>query len=147
MTKLRTVHRCGECGAESAKWAGRCPGCGGWETLVEEIVERDRGRAAADARRRLAPMARAVPIAEVDTGSWAARPLAWASSTGSWAAVWELPCSDQRGLAQPGGVKVRPVHDRVNVLSSRMTAWPYSRWPVRRWSPKWPGWTSSSTVL
>ncbi len=74
MTKLRTVHRCGECGAESAKWAGRCPGCGGWETLVEEVVDRDRSRADADTQRRLTPMARAVPIAEVDTGSWAARP-------------------------------------------------------------------------
>ena len=74
MTKLRTVHRCGECGAESAKWAGRCPGCGGWETLVEEVVDRDRGRTDAEAQRRLTPMARAVPIAEVDTGSWAARP-------------------------------------------------------------------------
>ena len=74
MTKLRTVHRCGECGAESAKWAGRCPGCGGWETLVEEVVDRDRGRSDAEAQRRLTPMARAVPIAEVDTGSWAARP-------------------------------------------------------------------------
>ncbi len=72
MTKLRTVHRCGECGAESAKWAGRCPGCGGWETLVEEVV--DRSRADVETQRRLTPMARAVPIAEVDTGSWAARP-------------------------------------------------------------------------
>ncbi len=71
MTKLRTVHRCGECGAESAKWAGRCPGCGGWETLVEEVVDRSRPELVAP---RLRPMARAVPIAEVDTGSWAARP-------------------------------------------------------------------------
>jgi DNA repair protein RadA/Sms len=71
MTKLRTVHRCGECGAESAKWAGRCPGCGGWETLVEEVVDRSRAEPVAP---RITPMARAVPIAEVDTGSWAARP-------------------------------------------------------------------------
>ncbi|MBL8604286.1 MAG: DNA repair protein RadA [Myxococcales bacterium] len=29
---------CQACGATSAKWVGRCPGCGGWNTLVEERV-------------------------------------------------------------------------------------------------------------
>jgi DNA repair protein RadA/Sms len=37
MVKLRTVHRCSECGTESPKWTGRCPGCGEWNTLVEEL--------------------------------------------------------------------------------------------------------------
>ena len=32
----RTVFVCGACGNESAKWHGRCPGCGEWNTLVEE---------------------------------------------------------------------------------------------------------------
>src|SRR5205823_3107032 len=27
---------CSACGHESAKWHGRCPGCGEWNTLVEE---------------------------------------------------------------------------------------------------------------
>ncbi len=27
---------CSECGAESAKWEGRCPSCGQWNTMVEE---------------------------------------------------------------------------------------------------------------
>lgn len=34
--RARTVHRCTECGAASAVWAGRCPGCDEWNTLVEE---------------------------------------------------------------------------------------------------------------
>ena len=29
---------CQECGAHSAKWAGACPGCGAWNTLVEETL-------------------------------------------------------------------------------------------------------------
>ena len=37
-TKLKTVYRCTECGAESAKWGGRCDGCGEWNTLAEEPV-------------------------------------------------------------------------------------------------------------
>jgi DNA repair protein RadA/Sms len=32
----RTVHVCTECGHESAGWLGRCPGCGEWNTLIEE---------------------------------------------------------------------------------------------------------------
>ena len=35
MSTTRTVHRCIECGAASPKWAGRCGGCGEWNTLVE----------------------------------------------------------------------------------------------------------------
>ena len=34
--KPRSVYRCAECGAEHPKWAGRCEGCGAWNTLVEE---------------------------------------------------------------------------------------------------------------
>ncbi|HET6681143.1 MAG TPA: DNA repair protein RadA [Gemmatimonadaceae bacterium] len=36
--KVRTVHRCQQCGAEHPKWAGRCDVCGEWGTLVEERV-------------------------------------------------------------------------------------------------------------
>ena len=36
--KSRTVYRCTDCGAEHAKWAGRCDTCGEWNTLVEEMA-------------------------------------------------------------------------------------------------------------
>ncbi len=35
---VKTAWFCTECGAESPKWAGRCPACGAWNTLVEERV-------------------------------------------------------------------------------------------------------------
>ena len=34
----RREFRCQECGAKSARWMGRCPGCGSYSTLVEEKV-------------------------------------------------------------------------------------------------------------
>jgi DNA repair protein RadA/Sms len=37
MAKVRTVHRCTECGWSSPRWAGRCGGCEAWNTLVEEV--------------------------------------------------------------------------------------------------------------
>ncbi|TCS94234.1 DNA repair protein RadA [Hazenella coriacea] len=36
MAKKKTKFVCQECGYESAKWMGRCPGCGNWNSLVEE---------------------------------------------------------------------------------------------------------------
>jgi DNA repair protein RadA/Sms len=36
MAKTRFV--CSQCAHDSAKWAGRCPGCGEWNTLVEEAA-------------------------------------------------------------------------------------------------------------
>ena len=32
----KTVYFCQECGYESAKWMGQCPGCKAWNTFVEE---------------------------------------------------------------------------------------------------------------
>ena len=34
--KQKTVFACQECGAQSAKWLGRCPECGAWNSMVEE---------------------------------------------------------------------------------------------------------------
>jgi DNA repair protein RadA/Sms len=64
--RAASVFVCSACGAEAAKWHGRCPGCGAWNTLAEET------RAAAPARRgggAPAPRAAAlkpVPLADVE---------------------------------------------------------------------------------
>jgi DNA repair protein RadA/Sms len=36
MAKTAKRHRCIDCGSTTARWAGRCPACGEWNTLVEE---------------------------------------------------------------------------------------------------------------
>ena len=62
MAKVKTVHRCGACGATSPQWAGRCPTCGEWNSLAAEAVEsvpRSAGGAGP-------PPAVAVPITAVD---------------------------------------------------------------------------------
>ena len=35
MAKTKTLFYCSECGTETGKWQGQCPGCGQWNTLVE----------------------------------------------------------------------------------------------------------------
>ncbi|UTR12482.1 DNA repair protein RadA [Evansella sp. LMS18] len=37
MAKRKTKFVCQECGYESTKWMGKCPGCQNWNTLVEEF--------------------------------------------------------------------------------------------------------------
>lgn len=37
MSKTKTVFMCQECGYESSKWMGQCPGCSQWNTFVEEL--------------------------------------------------------------------------------------------------------------
>ena len=34
--KAKTLFYCTECGNETAKWAGKCPACGAWNTIVEQ---------------------------------------------------------------------------------------------------------------
>jgi len=38
MAKPKTVFYCQQCGTQSMKWLGRCPGCQAWESLVEEAL-------------------------------------------------------------------------------------------------------------
>src|SRR5579862_3293182 len=38
MAKTHTRFVCQQCGADYPKWAGRCDACGGWNTLVEEMI-------------------------------------------------------------------------------------------------------------
>ena len=40
----KTVFFCQECGYESPKWMGQCPGCKKWNTFVEETVSPSQGK-------------------------------------------------------------------------------------------------------
>ena len=68
MARPTTVHVCSSCGHSTPRWSGRCPGCGEWNTLVEEAVRpaaSGRGRAVGGAKGAVA--ARPVPLSAVDT--------------------------------------------------------------------------------
>ena len=38
MKKGKINYACTDCGAESVKWMGRCPACGAWGTMVEQVI-------------------------------------------------------------------------------------------------------------
>ncbi len=41
MAKQKTSYFCQVCGAESAKWQGKCPACQSWNTIVEELIVKE----------------------------------------------------------------------------------------------------------
>ena len=49
MAKDKVVYACTACGFETARWAGRCPGCGAWNTMEESIAAQVSDKAAAKA--------------------------------------------------------------------------------------------------
>ena len=42
MSKVKTGFFCSNCGYESAKWVGKCPSCGNWNTFQEEIIHKEK---------------------------------------------------------------------------------------------------------
>ncbi|MBS1871286.1 MAG: DNA repair protein RadA [Actinobacteria bacterium] len=76
MARATSVHVCSECGHETPRWAGQCPGCRAWNTLVEEARAAPGpaagGRRGAGGGKALAPVAlgdvKAEAVARLSTG-------------------------------------------------------------------------------
>ena len=62
--KQRTIYCCSECGGETSNWAGKCPSCGAWNTLVELKLDNSQKKSST-------PKAVSKPrlISELDTSS------------------------------------------------------------------------------
>ncbi len=66
MKEPKSVWFCSSCGAESPKWAGRCPSCGEWNTMVEEKVRpAAKSRSISPAGRQSS--ARPTPVSAIET--------------------------------------------------------------------------------
>jgi len=65
VAKSRTYFVCQSCGFQAAKWLGKCPDCGSWNSLVEEIARADSRSSAGDS----SPGPRPVRLADVMTSS------------------------------------------------------------------------------
>ncbi|MET0627064.1 MAG: DNA repair protein RadA [Acidimicrobiia bacterium] len=67
--RARTIFRCGECGADTPRWLGRCPACEAWGTLVEEAAPATRGASPVSPSARLGGTGAPAPITSVDAGA------------------------------------------------------------------------------
>src|SRR5712675_641019 len=69
MTRTRVRFSCSECGAQAPKWLGRCPECGGWDTLAEESVPGNGSSGSTGG-----PTDTPVSLGDVETGAAEMRP-------------------------------------------------------------------------
>lgn len=67
MSKIKTTFFCQNCGAQYAKWQGQCNACKQWNTIVEEVIQKEEKPSwkAASSEVRKAP--KPLRIAEIDT--------------------------------------------------------------------------------
>ena len=66
MSKKKTAFFCQSCGAQSAKWIGKCPSCGEWNTYVEEVIESGKSEPWSSPEIR-GPKSKALKLAEVES--------------------------------------------------------------------------------
>lgn len=64
MAKSKSIFVCSECGTQSPQWLGRCPGCGKFGTLVEELAETPAPKKEAK-RERGSSFNRPLPLAQI----------------------------------------------------------------------------------
>lgn len=64
MKQAKTLFYCTECGNETPKWAGRCPACGAWNTVVERPEPAAKGKG----RTRVTAPPEARPVTELEDG-------------------------------------------------------------------------------
>lgn len=67
MAKTKSVYVCSNCGNDSAKWLGKCPICGEWNTYVEEIIAKDNNSRRTDTLFD-SPKAKPILLQDVATG-------------------------------------------------------------------------------
>lgn len=66
MAKSKSAYICSECGYESPKWYGKCPGCGEWNTMNEEIIT-PTAKAAEQRVRVTSAYSRPMKLYDIDT--------------------------------------------------------------------------------
>ncbi|MEA5072023.1 MAG: DNA repair protein RadA, partial [Petrimonas sp.] len=65
MAKLKSTYFCTNCGNESPKWMGKCPACGEWGSLVEELVRKDAPSRVTDTRSFESVKSQPLPLREI----------------------------------------------------------------------------------
>ena len=67
MARSKTVYECNQCGYQTAKWYGRCPDCGAWNSFEESVpVTAVKNTAASAQRRQLDMSDKILELSEID---------------------------------------------------------------------------------
>ena len=92
--KLKTIYVCTQCGETSPRWLGRCPSCGAWNTMTEDVVaepaKASGGKAAATPRVTGQTSLVAQKLKNISTTEEKA---ASSPASASWIAFWVVASS------------------------------------------------------
>ena len=67
MAKVKTAYYCQNCGAAYSKWQGQCNTCKEWNTIAEEIIEKEDKKTWKSDKNTKVKAAKPVKIAEIET--------------------------------------------------------------------------------
>lgn len=69
MAKPKSIHACQSCGSTYARWQGKCSACGKWNTIVEELVEKESSKTKAwRPEEKTNYQAKPVTLAQIEQG-------------------------------------------------------------------------------
>lgn len=66
MSKVKTAFYCQNCGASYSKWQGQCYTCKEWNTIVEEVIQKEEKVAWKEADSKTTKVAKPLLIKEID---------------------------------------------------------------------------------
>jgi len=68
MAKVKTTFFCQNCGAQFPKWVGKCTSCNQWNTIVEEVIQKEEVR---NWKKPSGPptLNKALPISQISSGT------------------------------------------------------------------------------
>ena len=64
--KVKTVFFCTECGYESPKWMGQCPGCKAWNTFKEGLDNKQSVKGSPSTKRSTSEKTVIIPVSKVE---------------------------------------------------------------------------------
>ncbi|MEJ6003048.1 DNA repair protein RadA [Paucibacter soli] len=70
----KSIYTCSECGGTNAKWLGKCPHCGEWNTLVESVAEPSGSGAAKNRYQSLAKSQPVATLSEIEASDFERTP-------------------------------------------------------------------------
>ncbi len=66
MAKVKKAFFCQNCGHESAKWVGKCPSCGEWNTFVEEVINSGQKKTGENWKEKKAGQPQTLRLSEIE---------------------------------------------------------------------------------
>ena len=68
MSKVKTTFFCQNCGAQYARWQGQCNSCKEWNTIAEEIIQKQEKSSWQETDSKTTKAAKPLRVQEIDSG-------------------------------------------------------------------------------